>query len=250
MKNSIYRKIQNDYRNSKKSLAVLIDPDKVDASSLHLLTNICIESCVDYILLGGSLITNYKIGKLIEQVKSESNIPVLLFPGNYLHVDLNADGILFLSLISGRNPDLLIGQQVIAAPLLKKSNMEVISTGYMLIDSGNTTTVSYMSQTLPIPREKKDIAVATALAGEYLGMKMIYLDGGSGAKYPVDPKMITSVKENISIPLIVGGGLRTIEKAVTALESGADIIVIGNGSEKNPDLIIEVSSEIHAMNKV
>ena len=249
MKNGIYKKIKGNYKTSKKSLAVLIDPDKIDLTHLHQLVTICIENYVDYILLGGSLITNYQIGKLIDQIKSESNIPVLLFPGNYLHIDLKADGILFLSLISGRNPDLLIGQQVIAAPILKKSNIEVISTGYMLIDSGNATTASYMSQTHPIPRDKNDIAVATALAGEFLGMKMIYLDGGSGALYPVEPDMIRNVKENISVPLIVGGGLRSAEKAISALKSGADVIVMGNGTEKNPELIIEVSSEIHAMNK-
>jgi putative glycerol-1-phosphate prenyltransferase len=151
-------------------------------------------------------------------------------------------------LISGRNPEYLIGQHVIAAPLLKQSNLEILSTGYMLVDSGQQTTVSYISNTTPIPNDKADIAVCTAMAGEMLGQKLIYLDGGSGAMYPVSPKMIQKVSKNISLPLIVGGGINSPEKATEALEAGADIIVIGNAFEKNPALLSEIAEAVHSFN--
>lgn len=233
----------------RKSLSVLIDPDKIDdASSLKKLILVANECSVDYFFVGGSLITNNSLGAIIQTLKAEAEIPVVLFPGSNMHIDLNADALLFLSLISGRNPDLLIGQHVVAAPILKNSRIEILPTGYMLINSNNRSAVSYMSNTNPIPSDKYSVASCTALAGEMLGLKLIYMDAGSGAEEPISGKMISKVKNTISCPLIVGGGINTTHKAKTALNSGADVIVIGNAAEKNPNLLIEVSEMIYEFN--
>ena len=204
------------------------------------------QANVDYFFVGGSLLLNDNLGECIKTIKENSSIPVLLFPGSELQINKDADGILFLSLISGRNPDLLIGKQVASAPILKETNLEVISTGYMLIESGKATTASYMSNTLPIPRDKSGIASSTAIAGEYLGMKLIYLDGGSGAHNSIESEMIKHVSSSISVPLIIGGGICNKEKAIENCKAGADIIVVGNAIEKNPDLITEISEAIHS----
>ena len=188
----------------------------------------------DYFFVGGSLLTNDSLDSCLSTLKENSNIPVILFPGDAMQVNDKADGILFLSLISGRNADMLIGKQVVTAPILKQSSVEVLSTGYMLIDSGRPTTVSYMSNTNPIPAEKNAVAACTAMAGEMLGLKLIFMDGGSGANSPIDSEMIAEVRKSIKVPLIVGGGINTLEKAKTAYQSGADIIVIGNKIEENP----------------
>lgn len=233
-----------------KAVAILIDPDKIlNDNRLMKLINICVENRVDYFLVGGSLITTNNIGHIITKLKENSNIPVILFPGSNMYLDFSADAIFFLSLISGRNPELLIGQHVVAAPVIKRSGMEVISVGYMLIGSGNETTVSYMSNTLPIPSGKSSVAASTAMAGEMLGLKLIYLEAGSGAAYPVPEKLIKIVRKSVDIPIVVGGGLNTPEKAIGALNAGADLIVLGNGVEKNPELVIEVSERINAINK-
>ena len=166
-----------------------------------------------------------------------------------MHIDGSADAVLFLSLISGRNPELLIGQQVIAAPILKRSNLEILPTGYILIDSDNKTTVSYMSNTVPIPADKYSVAVCTAMAGEMLGLKLIYMDAGSGARYPISSRMIASVRRSIDIPLIIGGGIDSAEKALASLKAGADMLVVGNGIEENPNLLIEVSDAINNLNQ-
>jgi putative glycerol-1-phosphate prenyltransferase len=189
------------------------------------------------------------MGQLIKLIKTNSTIPVILFPGSNLHIDMSADALLFLSLISGRNAELLIGQHVIAAPVLKKSNMEILPTGYILIDSGRQTTVSYISNTTPIPYDKPEIAACTAMAGEMLGLKLIYLDGGSGAQKQISARMIASVRKSVDVPLIVGGGIRSVEEASEAMEAGADVIVIGNGIEKNLNLLAEVSERVHHYNK-
>lgn len=248
MPNKILDKILTNKRLQRKSLAVLIDPDKVEMNAFGDLLYTCVENRVDYFLVGGSLITKNIMSEMIEFIRMKTNIPVIIFPGNSLHIEPTADAILLLSLISGRNPDYLIGQHVIAAPLLKQSGLEILSTGYMLIDSGRQTTVSYISNTTPIPHDKADIAVCTAMAGEMLGQKLIYLDGGSGAMYPVSAKMINKVSENISLPLIVGGGINSTEKATAALEAGADIIVIGNAFEKNPSLLPEIAEAVQTFN--
>jgi phosphoglycerol geranylgeranyltransferase len=185
---------------------------------------------------------------LIRFIKTRSGVPVLLFPSNSLHIDEQADGILLLSLISGRNPDFLIGQHVIAAPLLRQSNLQILPTGYMLVDTGRQTTASYMSGTTPLPYDKPSIAACTAMAGEQLGLGLMYLDGGSGAMYPVSSAMIRAVRQATEVPLIVGGGINTIDKAQAALTAGADVIVVGNQIEKDRDFLREMSRVVRSFN--
>ncbi len=250
MTKHILETLQQRRLSNRKSFAVLIDPDKIsDTGSLVKLINIAVENKVDFFLVGGSLLTGSNMRQIIQLIKDHSQLPVILFPGSNLHVDVTADAILFLSLISGRNPELLIGQQVIAAPIVKRSNLEVLATGYILINADNQTTVSYMSNTVPIPADKYSVAVCTAMAGEMLGLKLIYMDAGSGAKFPISPKMIAAVRKSIDIPLIVGGGIDSVTKAIASLKAGADMLVIGNGIEKNPNLLIEVSDAVNSLNQ-
>jgi len=243
---SIYKNILEKKAQGKKLFSILIDPDKQRNSDLFSTIQKANSANVDCFFVGGSLLLNDNLGECIKTIKENSNIPVLLFPGSELQINKDADGILFLSLISGRNPDLLIGKQVTSAPILKETNLEVISTGYMLIESGKATTASYMSNTLPIPRDKNGIASSTAIAGEYLGMKLIYMDGGSGAHNSIESEMIKHVSSSINVPLIIGGGICNKEKAIENCKAGADIIVVGNAIEKNPDLITEISEAIHS----
>lgn len=235
---------------NRKQLAVLIDPDKQGEKSLLRLIELADNARVDFFFVGGSLLLEARFEKTIATIKQHSKIPVVIFPGNNYQVSQNADAILFLSLISGRNAEYLIGQQVIAAPSIKEAQLEVIPTGYLLIDGGKTSTTSYITQTVPIPNDKPDIAVATALAGEMLGMKAIYLEAGSGAINTVSVEMIKAVKGSISIPLIVGGGIRSSEQAEEISKAGADIVVVGNILEKQPELLLEISLAIHATGKV
>ena len=244
---NLYTSILEKKAKGKKLFAILIDPDKQNNSVLSLIVQKANEANVDYFFVGGSLLTNDNLEECIKTIKNNSNIPVILFPGNAMQINKNADGILFLSLISGRNPELLIGKQVISAPILKQTSLEVISTGYMLIDSGKPTTASFMSNTLPIPRNKNGIATSTAIAGEYLGMKLIYMDGGSGAEKPIEIDMIKQVSNQINIPLIVGGGICNAQKAIDNCNAGADLIVVGNAIEKNADLILEISKAVHSV---
>ena len=244
---NLYTSILEKKAKGKKLFAILIDPDKQKNSVLSLIVQKANEANVDYFFVGGSLLTNDNLDECIKTIKNNSNIQVILFPGNAMQINKNADGILFLSLISGRNPELLIGKQVISAPILKQTSLEVISTGYMLIDSGKPTTASYMSNTLPIPRNKNGIATSTAIAGEYLGMKLIYMDGGSGAEKPIEIDMIKQVSNQINIPLIVGGGICNAQKAIDNCNAGADLIVVGNAIEKNDDLILEISKAVHSV---
>lgn len=225
----------------RKFFAVLLDPDNLDENGCLDIIQHCNAYAVDYIFVGGSLVTKTNQASLIRFIKKHSTIPVVLFPSSSLHIDAQADAILLLSLISGRNPEFLIGQHVIAAPLLKASQLHTIPTGYILVDSGRQTTASYMSGTTPLPYDKPSIAATTALAGELLGLQVIYLDAGSGALHPVQPEMIRAVKKAIEIPLIVGGGLNSTQKVNAALVAGADIIVVGNHIEKEPDFIREVA---------
>ncbi|MEJ8757610.1 geranylgeranylglyceryl/heptaprenylglyceryl phosphate synthase [Pontibacter sp. H259] len=242
------RDTQQPARSGRKHFAVLLDPDNLtEASCLHLL-QLSEDSHVDFFFVGGSLITTENQASIIQLIKQHSRIPVILFPSNSLHIDKQADGILLLSLISGRNPDFLIGQHVLSAPILKASNLNVYPTGYMLVDCGRQTTASYMSGTTPIPYDKPAIATCTAMAGELLGLRYIYLDGGSGAAKPISAEMITAVCEAIEVPVIVGGGINSPEKAKAALEAGADVIVVGNHIEKNPGFLAEVSSVIKSYN--
>lgn len=237
MTQEIFNSILAAKKKGQKQFALLIDPDKMPNAEAIAAAE---EFGVDYFLIGGSLLTNGNLHTTIEFVKNRSRIPVILFPGNLLQIDPSADAILLLSLISGRNADMLIGKHVIAAPVLKASKLEVISTGYMLIDSGSPTAVSYMSNTLPIPADKDDIAMCTAMAGELLGLKMIYMDAGSGAKNAISSSMIKKVSSSISIPLIIGGGINTAEGVQKAFEAGADIIVIGTAFEKDITFIKKI----------
>jgi len=232
----------------RKSFAVLLDPDKVDIDAFPAFLEYAVKHGVDFFFVGGSLITHYAIDQLIAAIHLHTTIPVILFPGSSLHIDPSANAILFLSLISGRNPDLLIGQHVIAAPLLKKSGIEVLPTGYMLIESGRLTTVSYISNTTPMPRDKPGIAACTAMAGELLGLKYMFLDAGSGAQFPVPAAIISAVRQTVDTPIIVGGGIDSYEKAYSALEAGADVIVVGNGIEQNIDLLPEIAASITVFN--
>ena len=243
---NILNKIIKAKEEGNKQIAVLIDPDKLNSSELMKLISKINTSPINYILVGGSLLSSDQMDEYISIIKENIRIPVIIFPGSVHQISNKADGILFLSLISGRNPEFLIGSQVVAAPLLKRSKLEVLSTGYVLVDSGVQTTASYISNTTPLPRDKADIAVATALASEMIGHKILYLDGGSGAKLEVPSNMIAAVKKNINIPLIVGGGINTKEKLETAFNSGADIVVIGTAIEKNQDFLDDV---VEVLNK-
>ena len=236
------------FQKKKKQLAVLIDPDKLSDNQYADIAKKSQQAGVNFLFVGGSLLTSDSLFRCIRILKENSNIPVVLFPGNTYQVSRNADAMLFLSLISGRNPDMLIGMHVIAAPYVKLSGVETIPTGYMLIDSGNPTSVTYMSNSFPIPRDKKDIAACTAMAGEMLGLRMIFMDAGSGAKSTVSEEMISFVKGSIEVPLIIGGGIRTPEKAKSILDAGADTIVIGNRFETEPDLVFEFTEVVKKVN--
>lgn len=241
---AIYDKFQDK---SRKKLAVLIDPDKpIDAQILSIVEK-AKAADVDFFFVGGSLLVTDSLDHCIKLIKANCDIPVLIFPGNSLQISKYCDGFLLLSLISGRNPEMLIGRHVIAAPYLKLYGNEIIPTGYMLIDSGKATSVSYMSDTTPIPHDKDDIAMCTAIAGEMLGLKLIYLEAGSGALIPVSTSMISKVKKMIQIPLIVGGGIKTPEMAAEAVRAGADVIVIGTAFEKEPELLKRFADAIHGV---
>ena len=230
---------------SRKKLAVLIDPDKPTDAQIISIVEKAKAADVDFFFVGGSLLVTDSLDHCIKLIKANCDIPVLIFPGNSLQISKYCDGFLLLSLISGRNPEMLIGRHVIAAPYLKLYGNEIIPTGYMLIDSGKATSVSYMSDTTPIPHDKDDIALCTAIAGEMLGLKLIYLEAGSGALIPVSTSMISKVSQMIKIPLIVGGGIRTPEMAADAVKAGADVIVIGTAFEKEPELLKQFAEAIH-----
>lgn len=244
MKNQIYQQLCTARHQKKKSFAVLIDPDKTDHNSLEKLIALGITAKVDYWFVGGSLVVSNHLKQLVVDLKTKSNIPVILFPGSPSQVTPRADALLYLSLISGRNPELLIGQHVLSAPAVKQSGLEILSTGYMVIDGGAPTTVSYISNATPIPSNKNEIALCTALAGEMLGMKLIYMDAGSGAQKPIPAAMIQAVAAQITVPLLVGGGITTPAKAAENCKAGANLIVVGNAIEKDPGLITEIGAAI------
>ena len=241
-------KILDKFLTSQKQLAVLIDPDKLSDSQFAEISKISGEAGVNFLFVGGSLLTSDTLFRCIRTLKENSDIPVVLFPGNTYQVSRNADAMLFLSLISGRNPDMLIGMHVIAAPYVKLSGLETIPTGYMLIDSGKPTSVTYMSNSMPIPRDKKDIAACTAMAGEMLGLRLIYMDAGSGADVAISEEMISFVKGSIEVPLVIGGGVRSPEIAEKMYHAGADTIVIGNHFEENPKEIFDFMEVVRKVN--
>jgi heptaprenylglyceryl phosphate synthase len=226
MTQTIYNSFLGAKQDGQKKFVVLIDPDKLKLSNIDRVLRLAADAKVDYIFLGGSLVVTDMMSQCIRSIREGIDVPIVLFPGDIAQINTEADAILFL----------------------KRSSLEVISTGYMLIDGGTTTTAIYMSGSLPIPSNKNDIAVCTAMAGEMLGMKLIYMDAGSGAINPIPCSMIQAVSQNIDIPLIVGGGIQTPEKALENINAGADVIVVGNAIEKNPELISEISAAVHSMN--
>ncbi len=243
---TILSKIKDQQIKGRKSLAILIDPESSSTKQIAQLVRLAIDAHVDYFFVGGSTVDYTDMERVLTQLETLTEIPVIIFPGSPNQLSNKADALLYLSLISGRNPELLIGKQVESVAFLRKSSLEVIPTGYLLIDGGTQSTVAYVSNTQPIPHDGTDIALATSLAGQYLGLQLIYLEAGSGAKWPVSADMIRSIKNELSVPLIVGGGIRTPEKARTAVEAGADIIVVGNILEKDPNLIIDLSIAVHS----
>lgn len=247
MKTRLYQQLLDRKSKGHKSFAMLIDPDKVNASKIDQLTQLASAASVDYLFVGGSLVISNHLDEVVKRVKVNCDIPVILFPGSPSQISVHADGLLYLSLISGRNPELLIGQHVISAAAVKQSGLEIISTGYMVVDGGAPTTVSYISNAAPIPADKNEIAMCTAMAGEMLGMKVIYMDAGSGARRAISEAMIEKVSQSIEAPLIVGGGITHPEKAYLNCKAGADVIVIGNAIEKDPSLIKEMSTAIHSV---
>ena len=227
---------------------VLLDPDKSDRKLLPGFVRDATEAGVDGFLIGGSLMLSNELEELLRTIKQNTSVPVLIFPGGVMQVSPLADAILFLVLISGRNPEYLIGNQVIAAPIVRQSGLEAISTGYMLIEAGNTTSAEFMSNTKPIPREKADIALAHALAAEIIGMKVLYLDAGSGAHASVPEEMLEAISLRCSLPMIVGGGIRTPDDARKKVEAGASFVVTGTVTELNNhrSFIREFAEAVHA----
>jgi putative glycerol-1-phosphate prenyltransferase len=237
-------------REGRSAFAVLVDPDKTPADHGSRLAERCEGAGVDYLLVGGSLVLTDHLESFILNFKKETSIPVLIFPGSPSQVTPAADALLYLSLISGRNPELLIGQHVISAPVVRASGLEVLSTGYMVIDGGVPTTVSYMSGSAPIPATKPDIALCTAWASELLGQHVLYMDAGSGAKHPIPAEMIRTVAENTTRPLFVGGGMRTAEGVAAAATAGATVVVVGNALEANPEAMGELAKSVHRSARV
>lgn len=246
---SIYSRLITAQSNGEKLLAVLIDPDRLRVRYLTELLKIAQTCAVDFFFVGGSLLVQDELESCVQTIRQNSSVPVVLFPGNPLQIHKTADAILLLSLISGRNPEFLIGQHVVAAPYLKASQLEIIPTGYTLIDGGKPTTVSYISNTLPIPADKPEIAVCTAMAGEMLGLKAIYLDSGSGALHPVPEATIREVRQAITLPLVVGGGLRTPEQVRQSLLAGAGLVVVGGAIENDPKKLPAISEVVKSFNE-
>jgi phosphoglycerol geranylgeranyltransferase len=230
---NIYNKILQSKEKKDKLLAILLDPDKVDLENILNLSRKINQSPATHIFIGGSQVNNNILDELIIKIKENCNLPIVLFPGNPSQISKEADGILFLTLLSGRNPDFLIEHQVNAVPSLNKTNLEIISTGYILIESGTETAVERISKTKPLDRNNLDYVLQTAQAGQMLGNKLIYLEAGSGAKLSVPLKMITLVSQNCNMPIIVGGGITSFQDIEKAHNAGADLVVIGTAFEKN-----------------
>ncbi len=248
---TVYNYLLDKIEQQGAAYLVLIDPDKFSEENAEVFLRHCSEAKVDALLVGGSLLINGNLDNCLELIKKHSTLPCVLFPGSVNQLSAKADAVLFISLISGRNAEHLIGKHVIASPIIRQMKIEPVATGYMLIESSKRTTAEYISGSQPIPREKPEIAVATALAGEYLGMKLIYLEAGSGAKEHVPFEMITAVSKACAVPVIAGGGIKTPETAAKMVEAGAKIIVTGNYFEQSENwkLLKEFSSAIHYKSK-
>lgn len=243
---TVLEQIERAKAHGRKLLAVLIDPDQAgDAARLErTVQNACIAKA-DLIFVGGSLLATDGFGRCVQRVKELADRPVVLFPGSPAQLSEHADAVLFLSLISGRNPELLIGHHVMAAPRVKAMGLEAIPTGYLLVDGGRMTTAHYVSQTQPVPYDKPSIAAATALAGELLGLRAIYLDTGSGAKRSVSVAMVDAVRRSVRLPIIVGGGIRDGRTARELCEAGADVVVVGTAIEEDPETVFALSEAVH-----
>jgi len=233
MTDSILENIKEASNKGEKLLAILLDPDKTSVKEISEIVKKLELLKANYIFVGGSYVANGLTELFVKRIKEFTNTPIILFPGNYSQVTNYADGLLFLSLLSGRNPEYLIEQQIKSVPYLKNSSLEIIPTGYILIDGGTNSSVLKISKTTPIPQENIELATSTAIAGMYKGKQLIYLEAGSGAKIPVSTEIIKTVKNNISIPLIVGGGIRTKNDLQNAYKNGADLVVIGTAFENN-----------------
>jgi phosphoglycerol geranylgeranyltransferase len=244
---SVYQTLLTASKERHAAYLVLVDPDKIDEKQIPAFVHHAAEAGVDAFLVGGSLILDDSFERCIKTMKQHTTLPVIIFPGGVMQISASADAILFLSLLSGRNPEYIIGSQVLAAPVIKKIGLEAISTAYMLVESGKTTSAEFMSNTTPLPRHKPDIAVAHALAAEILGFKMIYLEAGSGASQSVPEEIIGAVSKYSSVPLIVGGGIISPDDAHNKVAAGANFIVTGNVLEKNgnTNLMKEFASAIH-----
>jgi phosphoglycerol geranylgeranyltransferase len=234
-KATIYKQIQAAKIANQKLLAILLDPDKIVWERITDLINKINQSPATHVFIGGSLVKSNMLDDLIIRIKQDCVLPIVLFPGHPSQISNHADGILFLSLLSGRNPDYLIEHQVRAAPILKQTQLEIIPTAYLLIESGSETAVERISKTSPLDRNNLDLVLATALAGEMLGNKLIYLEAGSGAEKAVPLEMIELVAQNTNIPLIVGGGIVDLQGIQNAYQSGADLVVIGTAFENDID---------------
>ena len=247
MKTTTYKNLMELREQKGAGYFVLLDPDKQPLNDMIRMAQLCEDQDVDGLLIGGSLLFSVAFDEMVKSIKSAVSIPVILFPGTGTQVSGYADALLFLSLISGRNPHYLIGEQVHAAPRIKAMNLETISTAYMLVESGRPTAAQFMSNTSPIPRHKPEIAVAHGLAAQYLGMSMIYLEGGSGAEHAVPDEMIQAMAHHVELPLIVGGGIRTPEEAQKKVKAGASFIVTGTILENNQDhqLIHDFADSVH-----
>jgi putative glycerol-1-phosphate prenyltransferase len=243
---TVLQTIEAGKGSGRKQLAVLIDPDMGADQALleRTVQNACMAKA-DMIFVGGSLMTTAAFDSCVELVKRWSDRPVVLFPGSPAQLSRHADAVLFLSLISGRNAELLIGHHVTAAPAIRALGLEAIPTGYLLVDNGRPTTVSYVSQTQPIPHDKPSIAACTAMAGELLGLRTIYMDTGSGAQRTVHPDMVAAVRRSVDLPIIVGGGIRDAVGARALCDAGADVLVIGTAFEEDPERIFRMSEAIH-----
>jgi phosphoglycerol geranylgeranyltransferase len=243
----VINQLYDNKKSGKKILAVLVDPDDA-ADKVNTVAEAALLQGVELFLVGGSILTKGHTERCVQQLKDLGDRYVVLFPGNEIQVVAGADAILFMSLVSGRNPEFLIGKQVNAAPWVRKAGLETLPTAYMLIESGKITSALYMSHTLPLPANKPDIAAATAIASEMLGMKLFYMDAGSGADSPVKPAMIKKVRNSVSGILIIGGGIRNAEGAEKAWTAGADVVVVGNGAFEDVSILAEISSVCKKLN--
>lgn len=241
----IYRQLISAMDAGRKLLAILLDPDKINDSMIAEIISKAGSSCADFIFVGGSSVAARATDELVSKMSGQLHQPIVIFPGHYEQITPHADAILFLSLISGRNPEYLINQQVKAVPFLQKSGLEIIPTGYILVDGGRETAVQKVSETKPILAENINEITQTAVAGMYMGNKVIYLEAGSGARNPVPLPVIKSVRKNIQIPLIVGGGIRSRKELFEAYENGADMVVIGTAFEENSDLLSKFMKNEH-----